>query len=542
MAMGKTAVKRGSKPLFSPAELMNKLGFFRGAGKTVIGIQIAGDTLRILEVDKGVDPPRIVNFSAIDPLMENVSEAADQILGLMEEKGIAGRNVHATVYEHGTELRQVTLPILGKNEMQAVVRRELKKILPEADTKDIAFDFWYDKNTRKGRKSDVLIGAIPRESSKRFISLMEHADLDTQLITSVPLGLISAMGVMGEQYLKKNAAMIHLERDRSYLVIASRGNWVFSREFQSVLQKEEPQEKEKMPLEVGRKFVSARYIADQARLLIEVNRSLLYFKQRFRGEGVNLAVLSGEAFNLEDLVRSFKDNLGIQAALFSPLSAFQTDHLGDRASKLERIFPSLALPLGAAMQNLRDAKLNFVPPAYITRHKARARRFILSATAVVSLILITIGYVMVRNTRLELERSLALENQEQVIAELTARLDDLAEVTKQRRLAATRKKFLSRFTDEQGSVENLLTALSQYVPESMILFDLKVDLENDNTAELVGRVRGTGIAESDAIFNDFYNRIKNSGLFSEVAEPLLSYAVESEIYILEFKIDCKLKV
>ena len=516
MAVENTAAKSRSKSVFTPARLINKLGLFRGAGKNVIGIQIAGDMLRILEVDKGTNPPKVVNFSAIDPLMENVSEAADQILGLMEEKGIVGSNVHAAVYEPGAELRQVILPILGKNEMQAVVRRELKKIVPEATAKDIAFDFWYDKNTRKGRKSDVLIGAIPRESSRRIIALMEQANLDTQLIANVPLALISALGVMGEQYLKKVTAIIHMERDRSYLVIANRGDWIFSREFQSVLTKEQPQEEEGMPLRVARRFVSARYVADQERLMIEVNRSLLYFKQRFRGEGVSLAVLSGEAFNLEDVIKSFKDNLGIEAALFSPLDAFKTDHLGERAAKLGRIFPSLALPLGAAMQDLRGAKLNFVPPAYISRHKARARRIILSVAAAVVLVLLTTGYLMVRNTRLELERSLAQEDREQVIATLTGKLDHLAEVTAQRQLAKTRKDFLEHFTTEHGIIKNLLVALSHYVPDNMTLYNLNLDHDNGNLTEIIGQIEGAGIADSDQTFNIFYNRLKSSGLFDEV--------------------------
>ena len=542
MAVENTAAKSRSKSVFTPARLINKLGFFRGAGKNVIGIQIAGDMLRILEVDKGTNPPKVVNFSAIDPLMENVSEAADQILGLMEEKGIVGSNVHAAVYEPGAELRQVILPILGKNEMQAVVRRELKKIVPEATAKDIAFDFWYDKNTRKGRKSDVLIGAIPRESSRRIIALMEQANLDTQLIANVPLALISALGVMGEQYLKKVTAIIHMERDRSYLVIANRGDWIFSREFQSVLTKEQPQEEEGMPLRVARRFVSARYVADQERLMIEVNRSLLYFKQRFRGEGVSLAVLSGEAFNLEDVIKSFKDNLGIEAALFSPLDAFKTDHLGERAAKLGRIFPSLALPLGAAMQDLRGAKLNFVPPAYISRHKARARRIILSVAAAVVLVLLTTGYLMVRNTRLELERSLAQEDREQVIATLTGKLDHLAEVTAQRQLAKTRKDFLEHFTTEHGIIKNLLVALSHYVPDNMTLYNLNLDHDNGNLTEIIGQIEGAGIADSDQTFNVFYNRLKSSGLFDEVSDPDLSTRLENGAYILSFKIDCKLKV
>ena len=64
---------------------------------------------------------------------------------------------------------------------------------------------------------------------------MELAGLDTELVTPVPLALITAMGAMGQRYLEKVSAMVHLERDRSFLVIANRGQWVFSRTFPSVL-------------------------------------------------------------------------------------------------------------------------------------------------------------------------------------------------------------------------------------------------------------------------------------------------------------------
>ena len=153
------AQNRGRKKL-SPGMLLEQLGLYRHTGKAVIGIQLAGDILRILEIDHSSSPPRIVNFSAIDPLMENIAEAADQVLGLMHEKGMKGRVVHATVYDQGTELRQVNLPVLAKNEMNALVRRELKKIMPDASPGDIAHDYWYERSVKKGRKTDVLVGVI----------------------------------------------------------------------------------------------------------------------------------------------------------------------------------------------------------------------------------------------------------------------------------------------------------------------------------------------------------------------------------------------
>ncbi|HUU27446.1 MAG TPA: hypothetical protein VM123_06510 [archaeon] len=542
MAQKKQVRPKGSKNTLSFGNFVEKLGFFRHSGRNVIGIQIVSDVLRILEIDRGVHPPRIVNFSAIDPLMDNVAEAGDQILGVMHEKRITGRVVHAVVVDPGAELRQVTLPVLGRNEMQALVRRELKKIVPDASPKDLAFDYWYEKAAKKGRKTDVLIGLVPRESSQKIISLMEHIELDTQLITTVPLALIAALETMGEKYLSKITAMIHLERGRSFLVISNRGNWVFSREFQSVLNKEVHEDTGKGQLDVQRRFVSARYMADQERLLIEVNRSLLYFKQRFRGEGVSLAVLSGEAYNLDDIAESFGKSLGVEAGVYSPGEYFHLGHLGERADKLRRIFPSLILPLGAALKTVREAKINFVPQAYIDRRKTRIRRLAVIAASVLLLAVMSLVYMMLHNTRMDLQRTLQENNEQKALAELNKRLDDIAEISAQRDLAKVRSEFLARFTARKSPEENLLIALSHLTPNEVLLYNLIVDRQKGDSTEIDGEIRGTGIADSDRTFNEFYNRLKNSGLFSEVSEPVFSTRFDNGVYFIAFKIDCKLKV
>ncbi len=158
--------KQGARP--QPARksppgqgLAQRLGLARKGGRGLIGLQAAADLLRVVEIDRSGRLPRIVNFS-IDPLMDNPAEAADQLLGLLHEKGISTRQVQAVVVTRDAELRQISLPVLAKGEMQALVRRELKEIVPDAAGGELlAYDFWYDRSTRKGRKTEVLVGVAP---------------------------------------------------------------------------------------------------------------------------------------------------------------------------------------------------------------------------------------------------------------------------------------------------------------------------------------------------------------------------------------------
>jgi len=91
-------------------------------------------------------------------------------------------------------------------------------------------------------------------------------------------------------------------------------------------------------------------MADQDKLLVEVNRQHALFKQRFRGEGVTSAVLQPERRSTwTKVAASFQKNLGIEGS-FSPMEAFDASQFGDRAAKLDG-YPSLCLPVGAAMRH-----------------------------------------------------------------------------------------------------------------------------------------------------------------------------------------------
>ena len=342
--------------------------------------------------------------------------------------------------------------------------------------------------------------------------------------------------------MKKVVAMVHLERERSYLVIANRGNWVFSREFPSILIKEEDEDisGDNVSLDAKRRFRSARYFADEERLLVEVNRSLLYFKQRFRGEGVSLAVLSGEAFNSDKVLEAFNSNLGITTIEFKPTDFFDYEHLGDRAGKLDRIFPSLALPMGAAMQTPRSSPLNFVPKTYLSRRKAKAYNRIMTAASIFFLIVMIGAYLIIRGNRVEAQKLYAEKVKEDLVTEMARNLDKIAEVTAKRELADTRRKFIDIVEKEQGREEDLLHALGYLITPDIMLYSVSFANAQGDSVSILGSARGLEVSAPDKSFSEFYDKLKHSGLFDRINEPLLFTKIEDGIYSLNFAINCSL--
>ncbi|MEA2063839.1 MAG: pilus assembly protein PilM [Gemmatimonadota bacterium] len=535
--------KKASGGLFSLRAIREKLGLPGSGGRGVVGMQFTSSIMRIIEIDKSTDPPRVVNFSSIDPLMEDLTEAADQIRGLMEEKGITARVANSLVCDQGVEHRLVPLPVLGRSEMQVMMRREVKKILPDVKPREIAFDYWQDRSSKKGaRKLETLIGVVPRETPRRIIKMMELVELDTQVISTVPMALIAVSRLMGKKAEGKVVAMVHLERDRSFIVIANRGNWIFSREFPSVLVTEEAKEPQEAGVSAGHKFVSARYMADKDRLLTEVNRSFLYFKQRFRGEGVSLAILSGEAFNLDEVAVEFNENLGIETEQLAPDEGLEYDHLGERAGKLERIFPSLALPVGAALESAQKTRLNFVPPAYLSRRLTRLRRMMMVAASAALVLAATTGYILLRKSSAEAEELYNRKVREDIVSQLTSSIEKINQVTNERNLARARRSFLDRFIRDQGPEQELLLAVSHMVPDDIVLFMVTVDRPAGNKTQIGGKVEKQTGSNMDKSLNIFYQELRDSGLFSSMAEPQTEIVQDPQTGSAElnFNIDCNL--
>ena len=164
----------------------------------------------------------------------------------------------------------------------------------------------------------------------------------------------------------------------------------------------------------------------------------------------------------------------------------------------------------------------------------------MGAASVVLVIVLAAGYLLIRNSRVELEEMLAQNSQEKVLAEMNDKLDDIALVATQRKLADTRREFLKRFQLEGGPVDEMLLALSHLVPEQMTIFRMVVSEDTTRTAEIYGRVQCQGFAANDSTFNVFYLNLLDSGLFLKVAEPEISARVEEGINTLNFRLSCQL--
>ena len=158
------------------------------------------------------------------------------------------------------------------------------------------------------------------------------------------------------------------------------------------------------------------------------------------------------------------------------------------------------------------------------------------------MIVMTVGYVLVRNSRVELEQLIAQNEDQKVVTQLTEKMNDIAEISAQRELAKTRLAFLQRLNKGNSRIEMLFRALSKYIPDNAVLMSLALDHANADSTEIVGQVTALNIAESDKSFAGFYNQLKNSGLFAKISEPDISTRTENGNYLVIFVLNSKLNI
>jgi Tfp pilus assembly PilM family ATPase len=127
------------------------------------------------------------------------------------------------------------------------------------------------------------------------ISLVEDAGLKHNLVTTIPLTLLSFLKIR-KNWEKETIAFLYLGIDKGYLVFARAGNWSFSREF---LWGEEG--------------------FNEQQVLSEVIRSRHHLIKRIRGRDLDRIIVSGETGKgLHSVKENLGDNLKVKVELLEP--------------------------------------------------------------------------------------------------------------------------------------------------------------------------------------------------------------------------------
>jgi Tfp pilus assembly protein PilN len=454
---------------------------------TRLALQIDDDALRAV-VAEGQHPleVRLITLSRTGTL-------DTQLMELMAQA--PGAKVSLVLPPSCQDHLTLALPPLPPHEARVIVEREVRKQLPSEET---AFAFAAGPKAQEGAKTDYQVAMAPRGAIEAQLALIEAAGAKAERFLTVSTALAQAVSLHREDLSKLTCAVVHVGRSASHIAVVSGGGVSFSRRIACGCAGEEAACEIPAPEGAG---VDSPEDEAALRLATEISRTVLYFKQRFRGREVDRLLLCGGP-GLERMVEPLADRCRLSAALFTPGEAVEVA-AGGEAGQLS----AFALALGALAPGADG--LNLLPAEYIERGRRRFWNAVMYGAAAALLLCAGAGWLGMRLAADSYAET--LRAQEPSIQAADRFLTEKERIDRERAVAASRGETLKRLGYHSEPWLALLARLSASTPPGVKLDSLKVVTQGEGAGlTLSGQVEAADAFEASSRYAHLHEGLAGS--------------------------------
>lgn len=504
--------------------------------KRLLAIEVSNREFVILEYVRGSSPLKITNITRKRRPQGEPAEVASFLKNLLEEEGFVARKAKVVISGPSIEHRTLTLPPVSEEERELLVKRKLEEEvnLPVSELA-ISSRVVGSAPSRGVEKDEVLVVSTPAFEIKRVMFTLIEAGVEPLGITSLPVACASLQPPKEkDDYL----AFVFVTKDKSFITVSDNLFPRFSREMRIPHQGDEIPEEFENFQSVGEVPSDTMKAVDE-RVVTELTRSFLYFKQLSRGGSVKKVFLLGD-YTSTSMIQLISERLALETDTMSSLLDDRFDLSwvpGDKSEDFDKNRFSYLISL--AFETDEDA-INLLPPEYRGRRRKFIDRAIIMASSVAFLLVnafLIIGIISAKNHY----RSLLTEMEVQLPAlrqnsEFATKIFDLKEQAHLSEMILRElENPFSRWVEYFGS-------LSQVTP-STLEYDV-MNISRDSRGyrvRLEGSVAGMNPQAVQDRFNGFYRALKKNPLLEESRYtpleilPLENYRLPyEEKFILNF--------
>jgi len=363
----------------------------------MLALEISPRVIRAVEYTPGERPVRI-HRAAVTERPGGEPAAVGQFLrGFLERNGFTARSAVVSYLGPVIEHRIFAIPPVTGTTREELLRG---KIAQETSTSVAELRVTGEvvgKVTEQGYERDeVMTLYVPEFEIRRLVFLLVEAGLAPACVVSVPLALA---GLHPAGAADELCGFLHVEPSRCVISVSGAGKLRFSREFalelpgRPVEVAEEPDYKN---IDFGERTdasAPASLSAEEVhaeRLVTELTRSLLYFRQISRGGSVTRLYWSGDPPG-DAARRLINERLKLEIAAHpaAEASVFDGEGAFDAAT--------FGVPVGMAAEAWGTDRVNLLPAEYLQR-KERRGSYIAVAVILALFLLANAGlYIGLRN-------------------------------------------------------------------------------------------------------------------------------------------------
>lgn len=367
---------------------LNNIKNIMGMGKKVVvgGIDLGSNTTKAVQVNKtpsGYQLARVAvgptpAMTIKDGAVVDAKVLADSLRQLLDGSKMVLNKVVGTVTGQSVVIRPIIMTQMTEKELQHAIKFEAERYLPYSVSEAQIVGNILRKSIEGDEKSmEVLLVAAPNEIVKNVGEVVAQAGMQLQAIDLEPFALARAVQFsVTPEIFKQTLAIINLGASSSTINIFKAGTLRHNRTIsvagnsftksigQSLNLSFEEAEKIKKDKGVIRVEKDATPVAPTSmrifnviipvlnELITEVQRSFDYYRSRYRGETLDLILLSGGTACFKNIGPYMANELGIQTQIVNPVkNMVPGDVPGFTQEELDAIAPSLTVSMGLAFRS-----------------------------------------------------------------------------------------------------------------------------------------------------------------------------------------------
>ena len=463
----------------------------------VIGIEYTDELIKVVEVSFA-RKLKVFNFAVIDTRNVDPARRAEQLQHTLQVRGFEAKEALVAASGGNAEHRLLTLPPLSGREMHFVMQRESKKLAPSGMAEMLwSYDVLKTKEELGIKKNQILLVTAERPMIDGVQALLAQTKLKLQQVTTIPEAVMNLARQAGPW--KKDAVrmIVYFAGTQVHIIFAQDGVLLLSRDIRFDYADLSPEEQSQ-------------------RLVNELKRSALYFRQNFPQAQLDETLFSGDSDLLGTLSTRSAEELGVAGSIMRFEDSLDTAGFRGNWDEFRFHLPSLAAALGAAWRKTPGSSgINLLPGKALAKQEAginptKIAKFAFAASLLIALV--TGGYYLFAKSTLDAE----MQEIAQKTALLNPKLAEAELLEQQRSAAAVQSDFVKRL-GPRADWSEILRNLSYLLPENAVFEQIRVEGGAEPKFILRGNLLATTSGEANASFSSFFNDISALPFFKSVA-------------------------
>ncbi|MBI2265751.1 MAG: type IV pilus assembly protein PilM [Armatimonadetes bacterium] len=365
---------------------------FSKGGTAVGGLDIGASTTKIIQLAASGNNVQLVkvglcptpSMAIKDGVIVEPAQVSESIKQLLASQGIAVKRVVSAVTGQSVVIRPIVMPAMTEKELQSAIKFGAEQYLPyPVSDAQITGHILQKPIPGDEKNMEVLLMGAPKEMVRSAEGVISQAGLQSEAIELEPLALLRTLNfIFGSQAMQQTVALINLgassssiniykggvpKHNRTISVAGNSFTKVIGQSLNLSFDEAEKLKKEKgvirletdttqYPPQTMRIFSVITSVLTE--LVTEIQRSFDYYRSRYRGESVDLIILSGGTAKFKNIDKYLAGELGITVELVNPFQKISPAGVpGFSPDELTELGSMLLVVLGLAARNLPEQVL-----------------------------------------------------------------------------------------------------------------------------------------------------------------------------------------